>query len=182
MSNITDVVLNLGSDDAAKVEEINAFLERSERTGFVPIAEETFPLSRLAGGKGFGGGLFVGGFNYLDITGLVWFLSRMAFEEPECVQLFVQEEGDYCFRVINLFPEAQVLRDHEEELPSLPELFGSDFVSFVTPECWHNSSVRVTPNAAGWVICPGCGNTFAVNDKRAFDHSRHTCGQMIATE
>ena len=106
----------------------------------------------------------------------------MSFQDPECVQLFVCEEGDYRFRVINVFSEAQALRDQEEKLPPLPDLFGSDVVSFVTPECWHDGEVRVSPNAAGWIECPGCGTSFAVHDERAFADSRHTCGQLIVTE
>ena len=112
MSSVTEVMLCVGYRDKSRLRQINGFLKLDGDNEFAPVNEQTFPLTRTAGGKGFTADVFVAGINYLELDSLLELLRKIEFEQPECVQLIFQGEHDDRFSLVNVFDEQDYVHDN----------------------------------------------------------------------
>lgn len=71
----------------------------------VSVNDPALPRAWYGGSRIFEAPLLLGAYNHLAFDELLAFLKTVAWEEPACVQLFVQEQWDVKFRLIDLFPE-----------------------------------------------------------------------------
>ena len=62
-----------------------------------------------------------------------------------------------------------------------PTCDGEQFTGNLIPRFSNNANpILVTPDALGWVTCPGCGTGFKVTSKHSWSGLRHLkCGQKL---
>jgi hypothetical protein len=114
MSRVTTVILSIGTLDwheGSRLPEINAFFENPQ-AGFVSLEDPNLPHGWYGGTKYLEAELYIGSFNYLDLDALLTHLSRMRWEEPDCIQLIVKEQEDDVFRILAL-PKLRARTDEE---------------------------------------------------------------------
>lgn len=81
-----------GPDRYPAVEFIDAWLAENHRGGTLAYVGD-----RSNGGKALECEVWVGGFNYLDVQGLIEVVRAAPWDNPDCVQLFVKEQEDDLF-------------------------------------------------------------------------------------
>lgn len=109
MSVVTNLVLSLGfSDSSANIGEVNRFFDNSVR-GLTGVHDPALPHGWYGGTKMLEARLFIGAFNHLDLSRFIKHLCAIQWHEPECVQLFVKEQEDARFWLLNI--EDELARD-----------------------------------------------------------------------
>jgi hypothetical protein len=96
MSKVTNVILKTGCNDCG-IHQLNEvfFKEMGPRHGdlpFVSCDDDLLPHGWYAGTKMLECEIYPASFNYLDVEALVEAIRKSAWEFPESVQLFIQEE------------------------------------------------------------------------------------------
>lgn len=107
MSKVTSIILTTSLIENQEYLALNLGNYRVNGLPFnvKSIEDELLPQDWYGGSKRMGANIFIGAFNYLNIEELIEFLrTTIKWESPESVQLFVKEEGDLEFSVIQLFP------------------------------------------------------------------------------
>lgn len=125
MSWVTNVVLSIDSDDrigevnryfVAKAEDVNANISMDTPYPSFPLVsvdDPSLPRWWYGGSKHLEAILLIGAMNYFDLTEFVEHLRGIAWEYPEAVQLFVRQQEDFAFRLINVFPDAFAIAQKE---------------------------------------------------------------------
>ncbi len=106
MSVVTNVILSIGladdeENDGVAISRVNQFFE-PPRIGFVSCDSPLLPRGWYGGTKMLEANLYIGAFNHFVLAEFLEFLGRLEWNEPRNVQLFVKEEDDDRFRLINL--------------------------------------------------------------------------------
>jgi hypothetical protein len=106
MSSVSQVILTFSASDNNKVIEsaINKFNEIQDNFNLVSIDDEKLPRKWYGGSKKMGTGIFIGAINHLQRTQLIDHLHKIKWEIPDAVQLIIKEEGNFRFKIIDLFP------------------------------------------------------------------------------
>ncbi len=98
MSVVTNTILSYPIEEYCpeleRLLEVNRFFAGSE--GFVYCDD-------YGGTKMLETNIAIGAFNYLQLDELVKHLKGIKWEQPDGVQLIVQEQNDSRFRIINIF-------------------------------------------------------------------------------
>ena len=112
MSGVTNILLCLGRDDARKAEgkiaDVNRFFDCAWAyggKGFVCLDDPALPKGWYGGSKYLEASVYAGAFNQLPLDSLIEHLRSIEWEEPQCVQLLVQEQDDERFRLINVMDD-----------------------------------------------------------------------------
>ena len=96
MSWVTNVILTCALGDETQIAEVNTF--------FTEPAEHLFAIPCYSGTKALEAPIFVGAYNYLDIKSFILYLrTRVSWEEPALVQVFIKDQEDERFRIIEPF-------------------------------------------------------------------------------
>jgi hypothetical protein len=113
MSVVTNIVLSIsswdGGEPGGKLADVNRYFEDRCR-GLVSVDDPSLPERWYGGNKWLETSLFVGAFNAPCLGCLEAFMAHLrsiAWEHPEAVQLFVKEQEDDRFRVIDLLDGAR---------------------------------------------------------------------------
>ncbi len=108
MSWVTGVILKIGGweDNEQRMSEINAFLETRYPKGFVGVDNPSLPDKWYGGDKYLEDGLYIGSFNYFPLQQFLKYLQSLPWQEPELVQVLVQEQEDQGFRIISIAPDS----------------------------------------------------------------------------
>ncbi|MFF7591362.1 squamosa promoter-binding protein 15 [Kitasatospora purpeofusca] len=126
MSHVANIMISVEMDDRSTVEELSQWLRTAApRRGFGPGAvgwvgslnEITGSSTQWGGGKYPECDVYAGALNHADLDGLVAHVERIAWKQPEFVQLFVMDQEQVYFRVW-MFHGAklrQVVPDGREE-------------------------------------------------------------------
>jgi len=111
MSVVTNIVLSLscwdGEEPEGKLAEVNRYFEGRCR-GLVGVEDPSLPDAWYGGDKYLEACLFIGAFNSRCLHGLDSFLAHLRsirWEYPESVQVFVKEQDDDRFRLIDVMDE-----------------------------------------------------------------------------
>jgi hypothetical protein len=112
MSEVTNLILSfsIAENKASKRSEIELFhnngrgfrLESADFEGENNVWNVQTTRRWYAGSKVLETPLFIGAYNHLDLDGLIEYLKTLEWEEPENVQLIVQEQHEYKFRIIEI--------------------------------------------------------------------------------
>ena len=108
MSVVTDIIIAVSiSEDAELLEQkFKEFNVHQNPFDLVSIDKDTLPRGWYGGTKLMNPNIFLGGYNHLDLNGLISFMrEQVKWENPECVQLIYKEENAYKFKLIDIFPE-----------------------------------------------------------------------------
>lgn len=100
MSRVTNIILTVSAGEFNVAEWLN----RAWSTDGCPPWREA---EYSAGCKAMECGVFLGGFNHMDLSDFTKAIESITWEHPECVQLFVMEEEDSRFREIVLWSSGQ---------------------------------------------------------------------------
>ena len=105
MSIVTNILLYLSAENK-KVEQVNSFfIAQEDRLGhpsLVSVDDARLPRRWYGGTKGLEADIYVGAFNGLDVQGFIDHLQAIDWEEDEVVQLFLKEQEDMEFRLIDI--------------------------------------------------------------------------------
>ena len=95
MSIVTNIILHFSiiEENSNTIDIINALLRKNNH-GELGDGE----LSNK-GGKHLESPIYIGAFNYLDVSALLDLISAIKWTEPENVQLFIQGQSDSKFMV-----------------------------------------------------------------------------------
>jgi hypothetical protein len=107
MSWVTTLMLHVSALEnvEALTPMVNAFFEsyphsvdgtQQSDAGLAPISQV------VPGGKVFGARVFVGAYNYFPVEKFIAHLRSIEWEAPEFIQLFVMDEEDLSFRVVQI--------------------------------------------------------------------------------
>jgi hypothetical protein len=106
MSVVTNVLLSLGVLDGEvtpnRIEEVNRYFGDSCK-GLVSVHDSTLPHCWYGGSKALEADIFIGAFNLLDLQAFLGYLRSIPWKQRDCVQLFIKEQEDERFRLLNLF-------------------------------------------------------------------------------
>lgn len=107
MSVITNIVLAIGLQDELRggLAEANEFFVDYPR-GLVSLDDPALPPDWTGGDKRVCAGVSVGAFNGMHVAGFLAHLRSIPWESPRKVQVFVMEEEDERFRLINVMEDA----------------------------------------------------------------------------
>lgn len=102
MSVVTNAILHMSNMEREedRLNDVNKFFP--PETGFVDVDDPKLPTGWYGGTKMLEAPLALGAFNHLDLEGLITHLKSIPWEEPQEVQLIVQEQEDEKFRIIEL--------------------------------------------------------------------------------
>jgi hypothetical protein len=106
MSVITNIVLSIGLQDElrGRLAAVNAFFGNSR--GLVSLDDSSLPADWTGGNKRVCAGVSVGAFNGMDLAAFLAHLRSIRWDSPRKVQVFVMEEEDEQFRLINVMEDA----------------------------------------------------------------------------
>lgn len=107
MSVITNLILSFSSleNEAERLRDVNSFAYNDKGINFVSI---DYNKDREAGTVWYGGNKFLSGnvfiavYNHFDTADFVRHLYRILWKEPQLIQLFVKEESDEKFNLVEL--------------------------------------------------------------------------------
>ena len=107
MSVITNIVLAIGLEDElhGRLAEVNVFFAEYSR-GLVSLDNPALPTDWTGGNKRMCAGVSVGAFNGMDLAGFLAHLRSIRWDAPRKVQVFVMEEEDERFRLIDVMEDA----------------------------------------------------------------------------
>ena len=108
MSRVTNVIIatGLGEDITYLKSKFKEFNVNGLPFNLVSVDNENLPKGWYGGSKLLEVNLFIGAYNYLDLEALIVFMQQQVnWEDPISVQLFAQEQNDFKFKAIDLFPE-----------------------------------------------------------------------------
>jgi hypothetical protein len=104
-----DVFADTSAQNAEVLAQVNEFFKDEDgeeiQKGFVSLKDPTLPRGWHGGSQSLECEMAVGAFNYLDVSGLVDHLRNLDWEASESVQLFIKDQQDDRFRLINVFEE-----------------------------------------------------------------------------
>lgn len=105
MSRITNLIIAMSTleDESRVIDEMKTY-----KDGFfiVSVKDEKLPLDWYGGSKRLECNVLIGAYNYLDIESFILFLrNEVKWEAADLVQLFVKEQDDMKFKLINLVDE-----------------------------------------------------------------------------
>lgn len=106
MSVVTNLIIVTGNMEKQK--SVIANLSGFETNGgpfiIVSVDDEALPMGWYGGGKMLEVEIFIGAYNHLDLNALLEYMrEKIVWVDPEMVQLFVKEDDDFKFRIIDLF-------------------------------------------------------------------------------
>ena len=105
MSVVTNLVLCLGVSDGEsagrKIEEVNRYFADSCK-GLVSVDDPALPRGWYGGSKFLEADLYIGAFNHLDLQAFIGHIRSIRWKQPDCVQVFVKEQDDDRFRLLNV--------------------------------------------------------------------------------
>lgn len=107
MSEVTNLILTFqcAEDEAARIEDVNSFEYRGLKMN---VVSADFDKDMEKGYSWYGGtkfletALYIGAFNHFPLEQFIEHLKKIKWDEPENVQLFVKEQFDFKFRLIEL--------------------------------------------------------------------------------
>jgi hypothetical protein len=94
MSVVTNVILTMNILDEDAIEAVNKF-PFPHNAGFTRV-------ENCGGTKALECAVFTGAFNYLNVEDLLIYVRGLEFEEPECVQIFIQKQEEDRFSIFDL--------------------------------------------------------------------------------
>jgi hypothetical protein len=100
MSRVTNIVLSVYGGDVNLMDQVNSFI--GDGKGFVSVDDEALPKGWYGGTKYLEADLYIGAFNYLDLPAFLEHLRSLPWSEPRSVQLFLRDQDDERFSLINL--------------------------------------------------------------------------------
>ena len=106
MSRVTNLIVAFSTlEDEAKV--IDRMRDYNDgKFIIVSVIDEKLPSDWYGGTKRLECSLLIGAYNYLDLEGFLLFLrSEINWEAIDLVQLFVKEQDNMKFKLINLIDE-----------------------------------------------------------------------------
>jgi hypothetical protein len=84
---------------ASKIEEVNRVFRGGK--GFVSLDDPSLPRGWYGGSKYLEAELYAGAFNGFDIDEFMDHLRTIEWQDPRCVQMFIREQDDERFQIIN---------------------------------------------------------------------------------
>ena len=84
------------------MQEVNLFFQTINTSGLTSVNDVTLPEKWYGGTKKFEARLFIGAYNYFPLEDFINHTSKILWNEPDNVQLFIKEQEDLNFRVVEL--------------------------------------------------------------------------------
>lgn len=108
MSEITNLIITTSLSE--NVDYLSKKFKQYSVNGLpfniVSMESENLPQNWYGGSKMFNANVFIGAFNYLKIDDLIKYLKEhIDWNSPFSVQLFIKEQNDYKFKLIDIFNE-----------------------------------------------------------------------------
>ena len=113
MSWVTNLMLHISVAEEAeeRLEEVNHFFEEMPHavTGEVEEEPPLVSVESLWEGKGrdFETNVYIGAYNYFPLEKFLAHLRNIAWEEPQYIQLFVQDQEDMEFQVHKIMDKGE---------------------------------------------------------------------------
>lgn len=108
MSRVTNLILTCSSleDESKIIAEMKEFIKGDIGFYIVSVKDNNLPRDWYGGTKRLECNVLIGAYNYLDLESFLVFLrTNVSWEAADLVQLFVKEQEDMKFRLINLIEE-----------------------------------------------------------------------------
>ena len=109
MSVVTNLIFSfsVGEDETKMIEKVNSFKYGLQNLNLVSAdyirSTENRHAKWYGGGKFLEARIYIGAFNYLELSEFVEHVKSLDWDEPECVQIMVKEQDDDRFRLIDVF-------------------------------------------------------------------------------
>jgi hypothetical protein len=106
MSKVTNLII--ATSLIEDIEYLKGKFKQHTTPGYsidiVSVDDEKLPKGWYGGNKFLEVNLFIGAYNYFNLENFLMFCKQeINWEMPESVQIFVKEQDDLRFRIINLF-------------------------------------------------------------------------------
>ncbi len=105
MSIVTNLIICCSSleDDEEIIKEFERYTHNGHPFGIVSVASEKLPKGWYGGEKYLECIIFIGAYNHLNVAEFIEFMkSKVNWEAPDLVQVFVKEEDDMKFKILEL--------------------------------------------------------------------------------
>jgi hypothetical protein len=105
MSNVTNLVITFSSleDEEQVITDMKAFYKTEDGFSISSVKDKRLPQPWYGGTRRLECNILIGAYNYLDLEAFLVFLrEQVNWEAPDLVQLFVKEQEDMKFRLIDL--------------------------------------------------------------------------------
>ena len=107
MGVVTNLILSFSTDEQveARMKDVNSFPHDGSYLDFVPLdrnSDTEEEILRYGISRHFESNLFIGVYSHFRTEDFIAHLNRINWEDPERVRLFVKEDGDEKFRIIEI--------------------------------------------------------------------------------
>ncbi|MBV7530995.1 hypothetical protein [Chitinophaga sp. sic0106] len=105
MSNVTNLIITSSTleDEYQIIQAIKGF---TKEFNIVSVNDDKLPISWYGGTKNLECVILIGAYDYLDLERFILFLQNsVKWEAIDLVQMFVKQQEDMKFKLINLVPE-----------------------------------------------------------------------------
>ena len=107
MSEVTNLIITTSLSENATdvINKMKSFYVNKDEFRIVSVEDDNLPPCWYGGSKYLECNIFIGAYNYLDGAALLAFMrNEMKWEDPESIQIIIQEQFDTKFKIIDLFP------------------------------------------------------------------------------
>lgn len=105
MSSVTNLIITFSTleDEEQVIGKMKAFYKSGDGFSIASVKDERLPQPWYGGTRRLECNILIGAYNYLDLEAFLAFLrEEVNWEAPDLVQLFVKEQADMKFRLIDL--------------------------------------------------------------------------------
>lgn len=105
MGRVTNLIMTFSNleDVEQIIHEMRAFYKTEAGFYITSVKDKSLPQPWYGGTKYLECNILIGAYNYLDLEAFLMFLRKeVNWEAPDLVQLFVKEQEDMTFRLIDL--------------------------------------------------------------------------------
>ena len=107
MSQVTNLIITLDAMENLNsiITKLHSFGDQDRPFNIVSVKDSSLPNDWYGGSKRLECNILIGAYNYLNLDDLITFMrTEINYNNPEVVQLIVNEQFDLKFRMIDLFP------------------------------------------------------------------------------
>lgn len=108
MGHVTNLIIifsTLESEDVV-ISKMSNYIVNGNNFNILSVDDESMPQDWYGGTKRLECNVLIGAYNYLDLESFLTFLrTEINWEAPDLVQVFVKEQNDMKFRLIDLIHE-----------------------------------------------------------------------------
>jgi hypothetical protein len=108
MSQVTNLIITFSTleDHCLIIESMKQYRTNADNFYIVSVEDEDLPTRWYGGTRVLECNILLGAYNYLDLETFIAFLRNdVKWKAPDLVQLFVKEQEDMKFRLIDLIDE-----------------------------------------------------------------------------